>query len=99
LLVAARGEAAPVWVATALFGLATAPQFPVMLSYLERRIHVTGSATAWFVGGAGFGGLIFPWLIGRWFGASGAEALPWAMVVLSVLTAASFAVSNRTLGG
>lgn len=99
LLVVGGGATGPVWVGTALFGVATAPQFPVMLSYLERRIHVTGYATAWFVGGAGFGGLVFPWLIGRWFGATGAEALPWAMVALSVLTAGSFAVSNRTLGG
>ncbi len=99
LLVIADGSPGPVWIGTALFGLATAPQFPVMLSYLERRIHVTGYATAWFVGGAGFGGLIFPWLIGRWFDASGAGALPWAIVVLSLLTAGSFAVSNRILGG
>lgn len=99
LLVAADGRAVPVWIGTALFGLATAPQFPVMLSYLERRIHVTGSATAWFVGGAGVGGLVFPWLIGRWFDVSGAEALPWSILVLSLLTVGSFAVSNRVLGG
>lgn len=90
---------AAVWVTTALFGVATAPQFPVMLSYLERRIHVTGSATSWFIGGAGFGGLVFPWLIGRWFDAAGTGALPWSMVVLGVLTAGSFAASNRVLGG
>lgn len=99
LFVAADGRTAGVWSATALFGLATAPQFPVMLSYLERRIHVTGSATSWFVGGAGVGGLVFPWLIGRWFGASGAAALPWSILALSVLTVASFAVSDRVLGG
>ncbi|MFZ8997959.1 MAG: MFS transporter [Ilumatobacteraceae bacterium] len=99
VLVVADGRAAPVWIATALFGLATAPQFPVMFSYLERRIHVTGSATAWFVGGAGVGGLVFPWLIGRWFDASGAVALPWSILVLSVLTVASFAAANRVLGG
>jgi FHS family Na+ dependent glucose MFS transporter 1 len=98
LFVVADGRAAPVWVATALFGLATAPQFPVMFSYLERRIHVTGSATAWFVGGAGVGGLVFPWLIGRWFDAAGAVALPWSILALSVLNIASFAAANRVLG-
>ena len=63
------GDGAPavVWPATALFGLAVAPQFPVMFTYLERRINVTGSATSWFVCGAGVGGLMFPWLIGQWF--------------------------------
>jgi fucose permease len=93
------GAVAVVWTTTAVFGVATAPQFPVMLSYLERRIHVTGYATSWFVGGAGVGGLVFPWLIGRWFDANGATALPWSMVILGVLTAGSFLVSNRALGG
>lgn len=99
LLVVADGRTALVWTATALFGVATAPQFPVMLSYLERRIHVTGYATAWFVGGAGVGGLVFPWLIGRWFDVSGAVALPWSILLLSLLTVGSFAAANRVLGG
>ena len=93
------GRVEPVWVGSALLGLATAPQFPVMLTYLERRIHVTGYATSWFVGAAGIGGLLFPWLIGRWIDASGPAALPWSMLVLGLLTLGSFAVSNRTLGG
>jgi fucose permease len=99
VLVGGDGRTAPVWVGVALMGVATAPQFPVMLTYLERRIRVTGSATAWFVGGAGVGGLIFPWLIGRWFDARGAATLPWAMLVLGVLTFGSFGLSNRRLGG
>jgi fucose permease len=99
VLVVGNGSTAPVWIGTALMGVATAPQFPAMFNYLERRIRVTGSATAWFVAGAGLGGLTFPWLIGRWFDVSGASVLPWSMLVLSVMTLASFAVSNRTLGG
>lgn len=99
VLVVGDGRTAPVWIGAALMGLATAPQFPVMLTYLERRIRVTGAATAWFVGGAGVGGLVFPWLIGRWFDASGATTLPWAMLVLGLLTFASFGLSNRRLGG
>jgi FHS family glucose/mannose:H+ symporter-like MFS transporter len=99
VLVAGDGRTGPVWIGAALMGLATAPQFPVMLTYLERRIHVTGYATSWFVGAAGLGGLVFPWLIGRWFDASGAAALPWSMLILGVLTLGSFAVSNRVLGG
>jgi FHS family Na+ dependent glucose MFS transporter 1 len=98
-LVLGDGRPAPVWVATALFGVATAPQFPVMLNYLERRIHVTGSATSWFIGAAGVGGLVFPWMIGRWIDATDESALPWAMLVLSVATVVSFAASNRRLGG
>lgn len=85
-----------VWPATALFGLAVAPQFPVMFTYLERRIKVTGSATSWFVCGAGLGGLVFPWLIGQWFGHSGARAMPAAVTLLAGLTLSWFLVVNRT---
>lgn len=99
VLVAADGRTSAVWIATALMGLATAPQFPMMLTYLERRIRVTGSATSWFVAAAGVGSLAFPWLIGRWLDASGAVALPWAMVLFGTLTLVAFAASNRALGG
>ncbi len=99
VLVVGDGRAGPVWFGTALFGVATAPQFPVMLSYLERRIHITGYATSWFVGAAGVGGLAFPWLIGQSIDAWGSSALVWSMLVLSLMTAASFVVSDRRLGG
>lgn len=99
LLLVGDGRPAVVWAGSFAMGLATAPQFPVMLTYLERRIRVTGSATAWFVGAAGLGALVFPWLIGRWFEASGAAALPAAMVALAILTAGSFAYTNHRLGG
>ena len=99
LLVAGDGRTVPVWIGTALFGIAAAPQFPVMLTYLERRIHVSGSATSWFVGGAGVGGLVFPWIIGRWFDASGAAVLPLSMLILAVLTTVAFVAADRALGG
>ena len=96
-LVMAIGDGAPivVWPATALFGLAVAPQFPVMFTYLERHINVTGSATSWFVCGAGVGGLAFPWLIGQWFDRSGAGAMPLATTLLAVATLAWFVMLNR----
>lgn len=99
VLVAGDGSSVPVWIGTALFGVATAPQFPVMLSYLERRIHITAYATSCFVGAAGVGGLTFPWLIGQWIDVSGASALVWSMLILSLVTVGSFAVADRRLGG
>jgi fucose permease len=94
-LTIADGAPAVVWPATALFGLAVAPQFPVMFTYLERRINVTGSATSWFVCGAGVGGLVFPWLIGQWFDRSGADAMPLATTLLAIATLAWFVLLNR----
>lgn len=95
----ANGTVAVIWVSTALFGLAAAPQFPTMMAYLERRIRVTGQATSWFIGASGFGGLIFPWLVGQWLGSAGPTALPWATTILAVVTAGAFLASNRALGG
>ena len=98
ILIVGGGSTAPVWIGTALMGLATAPQFPGMMNLAEQRIHISGSATAWFVGGAGAGGLVFPIMIGRWFDARGATALPWAALVLALATFAAFVASNRALG-
>ena len=99
VLVIGGGATGPVWIGTGLMGVATAPQFPVMLSYLERRIHVTGYATSWFIGASGIGGLIFPWLIGQWIEGSGAAALPAAVFILGVATIGAFVVIDRRLGG
>lgn len=99
VLVIGDGRAPAVWIGSALMGLATAPQFPAMFTYLERRILVTGYAASWFIGAAGLGGLVFPWVIGRWIDATGAAALPWAMLVLGTATLGSFVLSNRRLGG
>jgi fucose permease len=97
LLVVGGGRTLPVWIGTALMGVATAPQFAGMMNLAERRIHVTGAATRWFVGGAGIGGLVFPWVIGRWFDASGADALPLAMLLFGAATLGVYLVVERTL--
>jgi FHS family Na+ dependent glucose MFS transporter 1 len=97
MLILGDGSTAPLWIGTAMMGLATAPQFPVMFTYLERRIHITGAATAWFVAAAGIGGLTFPWLVGRWFDTSGAAAVMWATGILSVATTLSFIASDHAL--
>lgn len=98
VMIAGGGATPAVWTATAMMGVATAPQFPGMMNLAERRIHISGSATAWFVGGAGAGGLVFPLVIGRFFDARGAKALPVAAFLLAVATLAAFATANRALG-
>ena len=63
VLIIGGGATAPVWIGTVIMGAATAPQFPAMMNLAEQRIHVTGAATTWFVGGAGMGGSDLP--VGR----------------------------------
>lgn len=98
LLLVADGATAIVWGGTAIMGAVLGPQFAAMMNVAEQRIHVTGAATAWFVGGAGLGGLAFPWMVGRWLDSSGATALPWAMIVFGTATLVSFVVAVRALG-
>jgi fucose permease len=98
VMIAGDGNTAVVWTATALMGLAAAPQFPGMVTLAERRIHMSGSATSWFVGGAGAGGLVFPFVIGHFVGAQGADALPVAAFVLAVATCGAFIAADRGLG-
>lgn len=98
VMIAGGGNTAVVWTGTAMMGLATAPQFPGMINVAERRIHISGSATSWFVGGAGAGGLVFPFVIGRFFDARGADSLPIAAFVLAIATFGAFVAANRALG-
>ena len=99
VLIGGHGRPPAVWAGTVMMGIATAPQFPGMVMMAERRIQVTGSATAWFVGGAGCGGLVYPWVIGQFFDAAGETALPWAVLALAVATFGVFAAAVRALGG
>lgn len=97
ILLIGSGGSGAVWAGTILIGFAMAPLFPTMLTYVERRIRVSGSATSWFIGASGAGGLVFPWAIGVWFGASGEWVFPVAMLALGLATTASFAASARIL--
>lgn len=98
-LVVSGGAIGVIAVGSGLMGLATAPQFPVMLAYLERRMSLSGSDNAWFVGAAGFGGLVFPFVTGQIFDGLGTGAYPWTILALSLLTVGAFAGVNRTFGG
>ena len=92
-------DAAPlgVWLATALFGLALAPQFPTMIAHAGRSLTITGSATSWFIGAAAIGGLTAPWIIGQLFESVGAVAMPRIMLVGDSATLGWFGVVTWVL--
>ena len=89
--------AAPVavLVGSVAFGAAIAPQFPTMLAHLHRTIPLTGTVTAWCIGGAAIGGLVLPPVIGRMFESVGASALPWTIAASSVLSAVVLFATDR----
>lgn len=82
-----------VWVGTICLGLSTASIFPVMFSFAERRMRMTGTITGFFMVGASSGGMALPWLIGQLFEPVGPRVAVWcvaaslaaALAVLMVL--------------
>lgn len=98
LAVMAIADGSPpfVWGCTALIGVTIAPQFATMIAYAEAHIALSGRATAYFVGAAGFGGLLLPWLIGQLLeGSTG--AMPIAVFVGAVALTSWVAVVRRAL--
>ena len=69
-----------------------------MMTVAGRHLHLTGRATAWFIGASAVGGLILPWLIGQLFDSLGAGAMPLAVLVAGLLTLAWIGVILRVLG-
>ncbi len=86
-----------VWSATALFGLGIASQFPMMITYADERLKLSSAATAWFVTGAGAGGLTLPYLVGQIFDRYGARAMPVTTLIFCAFTLAWFGVITVVL--
>lgn len=99
ILVISQGGSNGMWIGAIMIGLATAPQFPVMIAYLERRIQLSGSDTSWFMTAAGMGGLAFPYFIGQMIDAAGTAIFPWIVLGLAVVAMAAFTRANAVLGG
>jgi fucose permease len=77
------------WLGTFGIGLSMAPVFPVILSFAERRMPITGKVTGFFFVGASTGGMTLPWLIGQLFEGIGPQV---TMVIILVDLVAALAV-------
>ncbi len=73
------------WPAIVLFGIAVGPQFPLLVTIVGRRVQLSGTSMAWFMGAAGLGSLTWPWVIGRLIDGWGPRAMPLAALTLQVL--------------
>jgi FHS family Na+ dependent glucose MFS transporter 1 len=60
-------SAAAVWVGAAGLGLFMASVFPTTLTFVERRMTITGGLTSLFFVGGSLGAMFLPWLIGQLF--------------------------------
>ena len=84
------------WIGAAGLGLSMASVFPMMISYAERRMTITGQTTSWFFVGASLGGMFLPWLIGQFFEPVGPR-VTIVMVFIDLILAAVlfFAMTAR----
>jgi FHS family glucose/mannose:H+ symporter-like MFS transporter len=86
VLVAVNGGSIGLWIVTFFFGMSIAPQFASMIAYAEAHFALSGASTSVFVGAAGLGGLVMPWLLGQLFDAHGARVLPPVVLAACVVT-------------
>lgn len=80
------------WIGTLAFGFSIAPIFPTMLTFVERRTHMTGQITSLFFVGAGAGAMVIPWSIGALMDSQGDEIMLWLVAGYAVVMLAVFLV-------
>ena len=99
LVLGGAGVGPLIWIGTILAGLGAAAQFPMMMTYLDRRIVTTGRFTSIMLASAAGGNLTAPWLIGRAIDSWGPMSLMWSAVIIASALSLVFAALNRLLGG
>ncbi len=80
------------WLGTVGVGLSMASIFPIMISFAERRMAITGRITGWFFVGASLGGMTLPWLIGQLFESIGPRVTMSAILVDLAIATVMFGV-------
>jgi MFS transporter, FHS family, Na+ dependent glucose transporter 1 len=87
LLVVSSSSPALLWAGTIVLALGLATMFPAMINIANERVAVTGGVTSWFIGGAGAGSAVLPWIIGRLFDSQGSKILPLFVFIAAGLVA------------
>jgi FHS family Na+ dependent glucose MFS transporter 1 len=86
LVMGAESSDVVMWVCTALLGIGMASIFPTGITWAERYMHVTGKATAVFVGGSALGEMLMPALSGFLFEAKGPMWLLYILLGASIFS-------------
>jgi MFS transporter, FHS family, Na+ dependent glucose transporter 1 len=95
LLVVSSSSPALLWAGTIVLALGLATMFPAMINIANERVAVTGGVTSWFIGGAGAGSAVLPWIIGRLFDSQGSDILPMFVFVAAGLVALVATIAAR----
>lgn len=67
-----------------VYGLATAPQFSLMLAFIGSRIPLSGKMTSRIVGSAGLSSTVMPWLVGQLLERVSLWTYPVALICCSI---------------
>jgi MFS transporter, FHS family, Na+ dependent glucose transporter 1 len=78
------------WLGAVGLGVSMASVFPSAITLAERRVHITGRVTAWFLVGASIGGMLLPLLIGQLFESVGPQVTMLAILADLVLALGVF---------
>ncbi len=85
-------SSAAIWLGTIGMGLSMAPVFPTAISFVERRMSITGRVIGWFFVGASLGSMSMPWLIGQLFEPVGPQTALIIMLIDTLLALGVFVV-------
>ena len=97
LLLLVREPGVLMWLGIGVLGFAVASMFPTALAYAEERFAVTGTITGIFLAASNMAVMFFPWLIGQFFESRGPSVMTIVLALLTVGTAAIFAVLNGAM--
>jgi len=68
------------WTCAIGLGFAVAPVFPSTFGYAQKKLHLSGRVTGFFLVGSSAGGMFWPRLIGQFFESQGAQVMIWVML-------------------
>jgi MFS transporter, FHS family, Na+ dependent glucose transporter 1 len=99
IFVVASGGELGVWLAVIVIGAANGPQYPLMMTFADDRLHLTGRATSVFVGSSAIGGISIPLFIGWLFDAQGNGSFPVTVLVTTIILMACIVMVDRYVKG
>lgn len=85
MMMLAIRETFMLWIGALGLGLSIAPIFATLISFVERRMALTGKMTSLFFVGAGAGAMVIPWGIGALMESQGAEIMLWLVTLDTLL--------------
>ena len=85
IMVIGNGDPWAVWLGTAMYGLASGPQYPTMFAMIDERLSLNPSATSAIVASAGVGGLLVSTGIGPLLDHVGTSAMTTLVFVVSAV--------------